>query len=179
MIRQERSLWRTWPYSPRPLSGWLGLIPNRESPRGPSGSCLPGIQGWDQVNAHPHQQHILLTSHHLPWFLRFHGSSPVSPALDIRFFIPAPRSRPKTVRRNKVTTSWSRGESRSRIDWGSEIPGIRNEPYGNILLQRLLLFLSQCRDLCFPETRQRRWGGFDSSTTVLCMIDRVAKGYQE
>jgi hypothetical protein len=61
------------------------------------------------------QRYGRLTSHHLPWFLRF-GSSPMRPALNIRFLIPAPRRRPKTVRRNKVTTSWSLGESRSRIE---------------------------------------------------------------
>lgn len=38
------------------------------------------------------------------------------PALSMRFLIPELSSKPKTVRRNRVTTSWSLGESRSKSD---------------------------------------------------------------
>ena len=53
------------------------------------------------------------TSHHL--LLVFHGKLVSNPAFSMRPLIPAPRRRPKTVRRKSVTTSWSRGESRSEM----------------------------------------------------------------
>jgi hypothetical protein len=52
-----------------------------------------------------------LTCHHLRPV--FQGKLVSKPALTILPLIPAPSKRPNTVRRNKVTTSWSRGESRS------------------------------------------------------------------
>lgn len=52
-----------------------------------------------------------LTCHHLRPV--GHGMFVFSPALTILPLIPAPSKRPKTVRRNSETTSWSRGESRS------------------------------------------------------------------
>jgi hypothetical protein len=56
------------------------------------------------------------TSHHLvsSALLLFQGSKvPVSPAFNMRFLIPAPSRRPNTMSRNRITTSWSLGESRS------------------------------------------------------------------
>jgi len=51
------------------------------------------------------------TSHHrLPGD---HDKLGLIPALSMRFLIPAVSSKPRTVKRNKVTTSWSLGESRS------------------------------------------------------------------
>jgi hypothetical protein len=55
------------------------------------------------------------TCHHLRPVCQ--GKLVSKPALTILPLIPAPSKRPKTVRRNNVTTSWSRGESRS-----AEIP---------------------------------------------------------
>jgi len=52
-----------------------------------------------------------LTCHHLRPVC--HSKLVFSPALTILPLIPAPSKRPKTVRRNSETTSWSRGESRS------------------------------------------------------------------
>jgi len=53
----------------------------------------------------------LLTCHHLRFVCQ--GKLISVPALAILPLIPAPSKRPNTVRRNKETTSWSRGESRS------------------------------------------------------------------
>lgn len=58
---------------------------------------------------HPgHESH---TCHHFR--PSFQGAFKSMPAFTIRPLIPAPNRRPKTVSKNRVTTSWSRGESRS------------------------------------------------------------------
>jgi hypothetical protein len=51
------------------------------------------------------------TSHHLRPV--DHAMLVSKPAFSIRLLMPAPSNKPNTVSRNKVTTSWSRGESRS------------------------------------------------------------------
>ena len=95
----------------------VDVSPKRVTPSGApsSSSCLPGIQGYRNHAVRSCYESCSmnqLTSHHLALFL-LHGNSGVKPAFKIRFLIPAPRRRPKTVNKNKVTTNWSLGESRS------------------------------------------------------------------
>jgi hypothetical protein len=63
---------------------------------------------WRQLSR---GREVALTCHHLRPVC--HGKLVSKPALTILPLIPAPSKRPNTVRRNKETTSWSRGESRS------------------------------------------------------------------
>ena len=79
----------------------------------PSG-MIDGCDNWIErrhVMATVVERSSALTCHHLRPVCQ--GKLVSKPALTILPLIPAPSKRPNTVRRNKVTTSWSRGESRS------------------------------------------------------------------
>jgi hypothetical protein len=74
-----------------------------------------------------------LTCHHLRPVCQ--GKLVSKPALTILPLIPAPSKRPNTVRRNRVTTSWSRGESRSG---GMQIVQLAAEPKFALMGDRVL-----------------------------------------
>lgn len=101
------------------------------------------------------------------------------PALSMRFLIPAVSSKPRTVKRNKVTTSWSLGESRSARSLSSCHKKRQNvEAHGNTSLLRHLPFPSLYLGLCLRGSPRRRSGGSDSSTTAWCTTDTASRDYR-
>lgn len=115
------------------------------------------------------------TSHHrLP---DVHDKLGFIPALSMRFLIPAVSSKPRTVKRNRVTTSWSLGESRSARSLSSCHNCQTIETHGNTLLRRHLLSPWPCLGLCRRGSPQRRSGGSGSSTTAWCTTDMAWMDY--
>lgn len=116
-----------------------------------------------------------LTSHHLLPLCQ--GNSAAIPAFAIRVLMPATSSRPKTVRRNRVTTSWSRGESRSvfmfSVVWTSTQLLCA---HGNIVPLHHPLYRWRCLGWCPLSTPPRRWVGFGSDTIVSYKTGTVEMG---
>lgn len=118
-----------------------------------------------------------LTCHHLR--PAFQGRLVSKPALSILPLIPAPSNRPKTVRRNRVTTNWSRGESRSaatKVD-KPEYPWRVQVTYGSNAPLHRLPSRWLYRGLYRREKHRRRWVGFDSDTTASYKTGMAWKGY--
>ena len=120
------------------------------------------------------------TCHHLRPVC--HGKLVSKPALTILPLIPAPSKRPNTVRRNKETTSWSRGESRSVCVACNQLLldrvalSLTEFTYGSSAPPHLPLYPSPYLGPCRPERPLRRWAGSGSDTTALCRRDTAWKG---
>ena len=97
----------------------------------------------------------------------------------MRFLIPAPNSKPKIVKRNRVTTSWSLGESRSKSDMSNRHKRQNIEANGNISLRHHLPCLWPCQDLCRREKHCHRWGAAGPDTIVWYRRDTVWTGRLE
>jgi hypothetical protein len=106
------------------------------------------------------------------------------PALTILPLIPAPSKRPNTVRRNKVTTSWSRGESRSGDMHANHqfscslnrVALMVGPTYGSSAPLHLPLFQWPYPGPCHPERPLRRFADSGSDTTASCMRGMAWKG---
>ena len=118
-----------------------------------------------------------LTCHHLR--PACHGKLVSNPALTILPLIPAPSKRPKTVRRNNETTSWSRGESRSagaRVNERGRVALISPVTYGSSVPPHLPLYQSLYLGPCHLEWPRRRWADSGSDTIALYRRGTAWKG---
>lgn len=115
-----------------------------------------------------------------------------NPAFTIRPLMPAPRSSPKMIKRKRVTTSWSLGESRSAVIGPGVVPRTShrcvkcveiedgwNKTHGSSEPLRLLPSQSQYLDRYHRAMRPHRWPGFGLYTTVLCTLDRVSRAFRQ
>ena len=101
------------------------------------------------------------------------------PAFSMRFLIPALSNKPKTVKRNRVTTSWSLGESRSKSDMSNRHKRQNIEADGNISLRHHPPFPSPCQDPCHREKPRHRWRAAGPDTIVWYRRDMVWMGCLE